>query len=169
MIFSLRLEKALFHHLPALSAALRSPTGLIRRPLFFVLVSSLFGLLSDFLKLEDNCFTMLCWSLPYNSWNQSYTCISPLPPTPPLQLVTGCQAGLAVLYSSFPPAIYSHWCCVPLVHGGGPALEAIFIPCIGALAGPSDLETRVLQFWETHPCHCLTIFPCLFPLFWNSY
>ena len=31
--------------------------------------------------------------------------------------------------------------------------EAIFIPCIGSLAGPSDLETRVLQFWEIHLCH----------------
>ena len=37
-----------------------------------------------------------------------------------------CQAGLAVLYSSFPPAICSHWCCVPLVHGGGPALGGYF-------------------------------------------
>ena len=40
-----------------------------------------------FLKLEDNCFTMLCWLLPFNIVTQPYVYISPLPPahvSPPL-------------------------------------------------------------------------------------
>ena len=31
----------------------------------------LFNLEKDFSKLEDNCFTMLCWCLPYNHLNQT--------------------------------------------------------------------------------------------------
>ena len=36
-----------------------------------------------FFKLEDNCFTMLCWFLLYNNVNQLYVYICPLPLNPP--------------------------------------------------------------------------------------
>ena len=32
-----------------------------------------------FFKLENNCFTILCWFLPYNISNQPELCIYPLP------------------------------------------------------------------------------------------
>ena len=56
---------------------------------------------------------LLCWFLPYNNSNQLQLYIYPLPlePSsppliPPLQVITECQAGLPVLYSNFPLAIY---------------------------------------------------------------
>ena len=58
-----------------------------------------------------------------------------------------------MLQSSFPSVVCFHWCCVPWLHAGGPALGGIFIPSTGSLAGPSDLKTRDLQLWETHLCH----------------
>ena len=65
-----------------------------------------------FFKLEDNCFTMLCWFLPYTIWISHIMYMSspswaflPLP-IPPLYVFTECQAGLPVLYSNFLPAIY---------------------------------------------------------------
>jgi len=36
--------------------------------------------------LEDNCFTMLCWFLPYINMNQSQVYICPLPLEPPSHL-----------------------------------------------------------------------------------
>ena len=64
--------------------------------------------------MEDNCFTILCWLLPYSSVNQPHVHI--LPPSwtslptphliPPLSVVTGYHAELLVLYSNFPLVIY---------------------------------------------------------------
>ena len=63
-----------------------------------------------YFKLEVNCFTMLCWLLPYNKVNQPQVHMSsssrtPPPPTPP-----GCHKAPGilwqpVLYRSFPLAI----------------------------------------------------------------
>ena len=52
---------------------------------FWFLLSFLFSFseFSFFLKLEDNCFTMLCWFLLYNNVNQLYVYICPLPLNPP--------------------------------------------------------------------------------------
>ena len=36
-----------------------------------------------FFKLEDNCFTILCWPLPYINMNQPQVIMYPLPPEPP--------------------------------------------------------------------------------------
>ena len=65
--------------------------------------------------LEYNCFTMLCYFLPYNKVNQLYVNIYPhmpsllsLPPTfpiPPRQVVTKHRADLPVLCGRFPLAI----------------------------------------------------------------
>ena len=58
---------------------------------------------------------MLCWFLLYNEVNQPYVYIHPLPleppsPPDPCHLVTECQAGLPVLYSSFALAVvYVYW------------------------------------------------------------
>ena len=65
-----------------------------------------------FFLLEDNCFTMLCWFLPYNNMNQSqlyiytYTYIPsllsfPLSFHPTPQVITEHQAALPVLYINF--------------------------------------------------------------------
>ena len=67
-----------------------------------------------FLKLRYSCFTMLCWFLLYNKWiSHMYTYIPSLePPSPPdpCYLMAECQAGLPVLYSSFPLAVvYIYW------------------------------------------------------------
>ena len=74
-----------------------------------------------FILLEDNCFTMLSWSLLYISMSQSYIhvyiyiyiyiYISPLfslspPRSPPLSVITEHQAELLVLCSYFPRASY---------------------------------------------------------------
>ena len=60
-----------------------------------------------YVLLEDNCFTMLWWSLTYINTNQSnYIYIPSLEPPAPLisppWVVTEGQAGLPVLQSSFP-------------------------------------------------------------------
>ena len=52
-----------------------------------------------FLKLENDCFTMLCWFLPYNNVNQPQVCICPLPfelPSHPQTQPTpvGCHRAL---------------------------------------------------------------------------
>ena len=65
--------------------------------------------------MEDNCFTVLCWFLPYiTNHIYGYIYIYPLslePPShpthiPPFCIVTEHQAGLPVLYISFPLASY---------------------------------------------------------------
>ena len=84
----------------------------------YILFSILFSIM-HFFKLEDNCFTMLCWFMPYNSVNHPWLHIyilcpfeSPsLPTIPPLQVITEHQAGLPVLDNNFLSAI----CCT---HGG---------------------------------------------------
>ena len=46
------------------------------------------GVLFLFFKLEDNCFTILCWFLPYISMNQPQVYLCPLPSeTPPTLLL----------------------------------------------------------------------------------
>ena len=42
----------------------------------------------SFFLLEDNCFTILCWPLPYISINQPQVYICPLPPEPHLPFPT---------------------------------------------------------------------------------
>ena len=37
--------------------------------------------------MEDNCFTIMCWSLPDINMNQSWVCICPLPPATPSPLL----------------------------------------------------------------------------------
>ena len=81
----------------------------IMRALFIPFLPSLF-----FFLLEDNCFTILCWPLPYINMNQPqvYTC--PLSPEPPSHLSPhptppGCHGtrGWALCWhSKFPLAIY---------------------------------------------------------------
>ena len=61
--------------------------------------------------LERNCFTMLCYFLPFSEVNQLCIHVSPpswtyLPPTSPIPLSSHHQAELPVLYSSFPLALY---------------------------------------------------------------
>ena len=62
------------------------------------------------LLLEDSCFTMLCWFLPYINTNPPQVYTRPLPPTPPLHphsgLSTEQRVELLVLYSRFPRATY---------------------------------------------------------------
>ena len=59
-------------------------------------------------SLEEACFTILCWFLPYNNATQSYIYIPsllslpPLPLSYPSRLSQRTQAGLPVLYSNFP-------------------------------------------------------------------
>ena len=70
--------------------------------------------------LEDNCCVGFCLTtswISHNSvcvcvcvcvMNQNYVCIPSIlspHPIPPLQVITECQAGLPVLYISFPEAI----------------------------------------------------------------
>ena len=71
--------------------------------------------------MEDNCFTMLCWFLPFNNVNQPYVYIYigvhihlvallSLPPTPhpipPLLVVSEHWVELSASYSKFPLAVY---------------------------------------------------------------
>ena len=114
---------------------------------------------------------MLCWSLP-NDWIRhihTHTYTSPsllsLPPTlatTPSRPTTlaGQRAKLGSLcyraasrqLSVFTGVVLPSFMLAGLPWG------AIFIPSTGLLAGPSDLETRVLQFWETHLCHLFNNF-----------
>ena len=60
--------------------------------------------------LEDSCFIVLCWFLPYISMSkpQVYLCPLPLEPpshSPPLWVVTQHWAELPVSHSNFPPAL----------------------------------------------------------------
>ena len=72
--------------------------------------------------MEDNCFSVLCWFLPYDNVNHTHICpallnlpstLCPAPPTPTHSLhpsTLGChraQAELPGLYSDFPPAIFT--------------------------------------------------------------
>ena len=58
--------------------------------------------------MEDNCFTLLCWILPYNNVNQPQVYIHPLHPEPPSRSsphslrLSESEAELPVLYSNFP-------------------------------------------------------------------
>ena len=45
--------------------------------------------------LGDNCFTILCWFLPYINMNQSQVYIYPLPPEPPTPHLPPHPAPLA--------------------------------------------------------------------------
>ena len=59
--------------------------------------------------MEENCFTILCWLLPYNNVNQPWVYLSPLHLDPPprlLQVVTEYCIEQPVLYSSFPLAVF---------------------------------------------------------------
>ena len=47
-----------------------SEDSLLNWELFEFLLSVLYVFKNFFLKLEDNCFTILCWSLPYLNMNQ---------------------------------------------------------------------------------------------------
>ena len=75
------------------------------------------SLLSDcfFFYLEDNCFTMLCWFLPFNNVSQPqvYTCPLPLePPSHPSRLSQStrlsslCYTTTSHLLSSLPVRIH---------------------------------------------------------------
>ena len=60
--------------------------------------------LKNCFKLEDNCFTMLCWPLPPHNQPETYPCPLPLElsflptPTPAFQVITEHQADLPVSY-----------------------------------------------------------------------
>ena len=89
-----------------------SPFSLLVYVLFYFsmfLLSSVY-----FFKLEDNCFTILCWLLLYNvNRSELYRYVTSLlsvPPIPPLSVITECQGGLSVLHSSFPLVVYSLSC-----------------------------------------------------------
>ena len=64
--------------------------------------------------MEDNCFIILCWFLPYIIMNQPqvYTCLLPPEPPPislpipPLYVSTEHWIELPVSHSKFPLAIY---------------------------------------------------------------
>ena len=45
------------------------------------------GFFLIFFKLEDNCFTIFCWFLPYISVDQPQVYICPLPPEPTSHLL----------------------------------------------------------------------------------
>ena len=65
--------------------------------------------------MEDNCFTMLCWFLPYIHMSQSQVCMLPLPLEPPCQLPShptplGCHRLLGL--SSLPHTANPHWLSV---------------------------------------------------------
>lgn len=79
------------------------------RNILLVMERSLLVTSEGFFKLEDSCFTMLCWFLPYINTNQPqvYTC--PLPPTPPLHApLWGVCTG-----SSHWLPIFIQWCLFP--------------------------------------------------------
>ena len=67
-----------------------------------------------FFLMEDNCFTMFCWSPLHNDRNQPQVYIHTLPLGPPfqplpillLEVVTEPQVELLVLYSNFTLATY---------------------------------------------------------------
>ena len=71
-------------------------------------------LFKQFLFLEDNCFTMLWWSLPYINASNNYIYIyisvpswaSHSHPILPIEVATEHQAGPPVLCISFPLVIY---------------------------------------------------------------
>ena len=62
--------------------------------------------------MEDNCFTVLCWFLPYISMNQPKVYICPLPLEPsfhsilPFRLSESTGFELPMSYSKFPLTIY---------------------------------------------------------------
>ena len=120
--------------------------------------------------LEYNCFTMVCYFLLYNKLNQLYMYIYPqissllrLPsilPIPPLQVVTKQQAGLPVLCSCFPLAIYfttgSVYMSMPLSHFvpayPSPPRVHKSIPniCIFILVLPLGSSETVFFFFRFH-------------------
>ena len=74
--------------------------------------SKMFFILKNYIKMEDNWFTMLCWFLPYINMNQPKVCTCSLPldppshfPLHPTQVVTDHQTEIPALYSNFPLAI----------------------------------------------------------------
>ena len=62
---------------------------------FFSLYNPLQSIFQIYFSLKDNCFTMLCWFLPYISMNQSWVYICSLPigtrsHLPPYPTFLGC-------------------------------------------------------------------------------
>ena len=59
-----------------------------RWPRLCLLLSTAQFFFKNYFQLEDNCFSILCWFLPYNNMNQPWVHICPLPPEPPPPFTT---------------------------------------------------------------------------------
>ena len=123
-----------------------------------------------FLKLGDNCFTVLCWFLPYNSMNQAQVYIYPFPldswtsdphpaphPAAPPQVVTEHQVELPVLHSTFPLAV-----CFTYGNVHGSVLLSVITPSSPFPAVSTSLFSvcvsrlfntlKIFLKYKTNPC-----------------
>ena len=123
-----------------------------------------------FFQLGNNCFTVLCWFLPYINMTQPQVSICPyIPPvlnTPhisllisPLAVVTRALgwAQFTVLHSKFPPAIYfTHGKCICFPGGSDGkeyacnARDPSSIPGSGRFPGEKNGNTPVFWPGESH-------------------
>ena len=106
--------------------------------------------------MEDNCFTILCWFLPYVNMNQPKVCIGPLPPDPP------SWVELPESHSRFPPAV-----CFQLVLCVFLSLPQSVPPAPSPAASTRLLSVSVFPLLPcrcVHQCHLpgsyMLVLPC---------
>ena len=125
----------------------------------------LYWCLKRFLKLEDNCLTMLYWFLPHNSVNQPEVQVCPLPleplfhPIPPIWVVralggltslcyTAISRQLSILYM----VMYVSMVLSQFIHPSSPAVSTSLFSVSVCLLLPCKQVPRYPFLDSIHMC-----------------